>query len=538
MYKNLLVVAICFSVLLLVFFVPFFSEFFYDVFTLSLVHGSSYGKGIVMLSVLLSMSIILFIRCSIVEDEELSSQDLLRLKKKVITFMAIFFFLVILIASIGLFIELRINQSYLKGGSDASSYLLKEYVPSIRVYDPSTQILYGSTSTFHSHSLKSMFYMILPDGMKQDFGYDIGLTISDLFDNDLLIFPLIVFVCIVLISVIIALLIYKVFRSSLVTLSWTFISTSIVMVSLDGGILTSSLILVLSLFFVFVFLFFLLGTYLDPIYIPFILFFLPLLHFLRDFIVFLIIKLFQYSQISAVWVHKYELAAYYVFLCLMLLIFIYYFKQRFLSKKFHIVFKNKKTEKTLFIGMTFLRWLVFVLIFIILFNVLILISNRGVGINKAAILLPHEFNDTIDNVDVSLLYHDKNAHIYTLEAERNLKRLDIAKIKLDVDSSRTNEVIKTLEFCDNKVNRYYRSIYNPPELKINQTIGPIKIIGIEKLNQNITTFVYECECAVCYFVYNLALRKEIGDENLISFIHMKKRGLRNAGYYFWLFIPF
>jgi len=171
LYKDIMLIFIFLFIIFVLLFVPFFSEIFHSLVTFPLYHGSSYGKGILLVSALLFMSLVIFIRNILVKDKELPLQNIHHLKKKVVTFTVIFFVLVIVIASIGLFLEFKINSTYLNDRSRNDYWSLKEYVPSVRVYNPNNQIFYGTTSTYHSHSLKGMFYMILPDEVQQNLWY-------------------------------------------------------------------------------------------------------------------------------------------------------------------------------------------------------------------------------------------------------------------------------------------------------------------------------------------------------------------------------
>jgi len=342
-----------------------------------------------------------------------------------------------------------------------------------------------------------------------------------------------------LLALLIALLISKIYNSSLVTLLWTFVSTSLIIVTVDGGFFSDGYISVLALFIIFIFLFLFVGKSFHILSSVFVIFFLPLLHFLRDLIVQLS-YLFPYSQLTVTDVRRYELLSYYVFLCLMVLVFVYYNRESILRIKFDFLFREKGTMNSIQIKADFLRWVVIILIIIIAFNLLKL-SFVGVGefgTNKVSFLSSYELNSTLDNLNLTLLYSDQKAHIYTLESKNNLKRSDLSEIKNRLDSSFTKSRLKTLEFCYGKPKRYYMEIYNSPELEVNQIVGPIKIIDIQKLTQNITKITYDCECAACYFAYNLAIRNASGHKHLISLIYLRKKGIRPLGYYLDLFFPF
>ncbi len=533
--RSFLVLMVLFLIFLLSLFVPPFSEIIHSILVYPLLHGSSYGKGFIILFAMLLISLLIFVKNLIVKDKKIIKNNISGLKKKIVFLSILFFFFITAITCIGFFIELKINATYLDDRNDLGYSSLQEYVPSLRVYNPSTHILYGTTSTFHSHSLKGMFYVFLPDKIKQDFLYDMGSTISILFDNNYLIAPFFLFILAAFLILFVALLIHKLYNSISMSLLWAFVSTSLICVSIDGGILSDSYRYVLSLFFVFIFLFFFVRNLRFSHFFISLAFF-PLLTFLRDSLV-QISYVFSSSQIMATTVRGYEQSAYYIFFVLILLIFIYSYKKIGLIG-WQGISSQTGRETTLTQSLNG-KYLVVVLVLIMIFNIITIMPVESIGVNKVAVILPYEFNDNINDVDVSLIYQDQGAYIYTMESERDLRRSDFFEMKKSLDGLSTRNILKTIEFCNrDKKRRLIREIFNSPELEVGQVLGPIEIVDLAQLNNNITRITYECDCSACHFVYNLALREFSDDEKIISLSFKKKSGLNDMGYYLKLFVPF
>ncbi len=236
----------------------------------------------------------------------------------------------------------------------------------------------------------------------------------------------------------------------------------------------------------------------------------------------------------------YEVAVYYTFFCLILLIFMYYKRKTVLSEEFCILFKGDgRKTKSIKIGAAFLKKLTIILIFIIFFN-LFKLSFVGicqeVATDNITFISRDELNS--DYVSLDLIYNSTNSYIYTLKSEDPIGRFDFFRLKnKEINSPSIVELLQTAKFCETNYKWHYREIYNCPNLPVNQTLEFITINSVKKITQNISEIRYECNNGCCPFMYNPVMREFNGNEPVISFAYKKKTGLRDIGHYIGLFFP-
>lgn len=552
--KHIISLSILMAALISLLFSQRFAEVVHKLLIFPAYGGSSYGKAIFIFS---------FMFVAVMLAALLDSPKNKRIKAvaekihgKLLILQIAFLILTLILAAMGFLVQMRLENNIL--GDAKQEYYTNDFVPNIMIYNSESRIFYETSSSIHSHVLKSMGGALY--GLKRIMPFDFGLLLSKIIDTKFQLITLVISsLCIVALLLCFALM-YHHDKNIEDPLFFMFFGTSLLITSMDGSLFYSSFAMFLSIYVAF-----LLSYHVGVRQ--------PSSKFSNARILAMRSSIFVFSSIILVILREILLkgSVYYsaiatpqrCFLWIIISLFVMVLSCRnalssltnknIINRQNPNIKLSKKQRHCLFICSIIL---ILSLVVLMQNSYSILANEVGSGFNipKTSMIsfaFSHVSEKTVreefPNANITMVESDGEVSLYYIDLGKNVSYPDLYKIQRLQKGYSLKMLSTKIDFCDYPLKPYFGrttyqvDLWNLSNASLKGIESPyLSILSSENISNNIMRYEYYCsDCAYCALLINPLARKMSGNQYIISIGIAKKRMPENLSkHLLWIANPF